>query len=294
MKTGAVAAARRLRRTVVQLVFSNDRLLRPVFIVGCGRSGTTVLGQLLGGYSDVAYLHEPREIWSIEPRTDIWSAKASERGGSLRLGADDARPETAARIARAFAAEVRIRGARRLVEKLPVNSFRIGFIDGLLPDALFIHVIRNGLEVARSIGRLAQGGAWFGHGDYKWRLLAAEAEIAGLGRLVELCGSQELRGLLEWRLSIGAARGALAQLAKHRRLELRYEHLTDAPEATCARLEAFIGLRPEPAFRSFAASRLVRRAPPAARSPTAAARAIAGELLTQLGYLDAAAPELQA
>ena len=294
MRAGAVSAARRLARAVVQLVPGHRRLLRPVFIIGCGRSGTTALGELLGRHPDLAYLHEPREIWSIEPSTDVWSARASGRGGRLRLGAEDAPPETSARIARAFAAEIRIRSARRLVEKLPVNSFRVGFIDGLLPDALFIHVIRNGLEVARSIARLADRGAWFGHGDYKWRLLAAEAEAAGLGRLIGLCGSQELRGLLEWRLSIRAARAALERLPERRRLELRYEHLIGSPEATCMRLEAFIGLRSDPAMRSFAATRLVRQARPEALAPTAAARTVAGDLLTELGYLDAAAADLRA
>jgi LPS sulfotransferase NodH len=292
MRARAVATARQLRRFLFERLPGPMPLVEPVFIIGCGRSGTTVLGELLGRHPALAYLHEPRQIWSIEPRTDIWSAEAGDRGGRLRLGADDARPETAARIARAFAAEVRIQGAARLVEKLPINSFRVGFIDGLLPDARFVHLIRNGLEVARSIARVAEHGAWFGHGDYKWRLLVAEAEAAGLGRL---CDSHQLRGLLEWRLSITAARAALAELPERRRLELRYEELTGAPEATCARLEAFIGLPPDPAMRAFAATQLARRAPAAAPpSPAAAARAIAGDLLAELGYLDAATPELQA
>jgi hypothetical protein len=36
-------------------------LTRPVFIVGCGRSGTTILGEMLGRHPQLAYLNEPRQ-----------------------------------------------------------------------------------------------------------------------------------------------------------------------------------------------------------------------------------------
>jgi LPS sulfotransferase NodH len=293
MRAKLRSAAHSLFRLLVQLYFDKDALDKPVFIIGCGRSGTTILGELLASHTAIAYLHEPREIWSIEPRTDIWSAEASKRRGSLRLGADDVRPETAARIARAFAAEVHIRGARRLVEKLPINSFRVSFVDRMFPDALFIHLIRDGLQVARSIGRLADRGAWFGDDQYKWKLLVAESEAAGLGRLVELSSTNELRALLEWRLSVAAARAALACLADHRWLELRYERLISDPQATCMRLEAFLGLPPDPAMRGFARTQITR-CTPVPYSASGAARLIAGDLLAEFGYLDVPTPKLQA
>ena len=83
----SVMAARRLLRQAVQLLPGTGALVRPVFIVGCGRSGTTALGEVLGRHPLLAYLNEPRDIWLYEPRTDIWSAKAGARGGRLRLSA---------------------------------------------------------------------------------------------------------------------------------------------------------------------------------------------------------------
>ena len=119
-------ATRRLMRLAAQLVPGTGALVRPVFVIGCGRSGTTVLGQILGRHPRLAYLNEPRDIWLYEPRTDIWSASAHARRGRLRLSADDVQPAAAARIRRAFAAEVRLQRAERLVEKLPINAFRVG------------------------------------------------------------------------------------------------------------------------------------------------------------------------
>lgn len=288
MRAGALAAARRLRRHIVQRLTGNAALVRPVFIIGCGRSGTTALGELLGNHPSLAYLHEPRDIWQIDPCTDIWSARARERGGRLVLGAADARQATGARIARAFAAEVRLQGALRLVEKLPVNSFRIGYIDASFSNAHFIHLVRHGFEVARSIARLAAQGAWFGHDDYKWRLLAAHARECGDGWLAELCTTDELRGLMEWRLSILAARGSLQGLPGQRWIEIRYEDLMAEPLAVCERLEVFLGLRPDEAVRRLAAARLGRRSAAAdAGVISPEAREIAGNLLAELGYLDA-------
>jgi Sulfotransferase family len=282
-------AARRLLRLAVQLLPGTGAVVRPVFIIGCGRSGTTVLGEVLGRHPLLAYLNEPRDIWLYEPRTDVWSAKARARGGRLRLSAGDVQPAAAARIGRAFAAEVRLQRAECLVEKLPINAFRVGLLAGMFPDALFVHLIRNGLEVAASIARQAERAQWFGFEDYKWRLLAERAAERGAADLVDLCTDGFRRGLLEWRLSVSTALEDLAELPAERRLEVRYERLVEQPAEVCEHLQTFIGVRHEPAVAAVARARLSRRSPPpdlAALSPDA--QEIAGDLLARLGYLPAA------
>lgn len=281
--------ARRLLRLAARLLPGAGALIRPVFVIGCGRSGTTVLGQILGRHPALAYLNEPRDIWLYEPRTDIWSAKAPARGGRLRLSSDDVEPATAARIRRAFAAEVRLQRADRLVEKLPINAFRIGWLAGMFPDGLFVHLIRNGLEVAASIARQAERAQWFSFADYKWRLLAERAREWGEAGLVDLCTDGFRRGLLEWRLSVSTALDDLAKLPAERQLEIRYERLVDQPVEVCRRLEAFVGIRHEPAMAAFAQAELSRRSPqPDLVSLPPDAQRIAGDLLARLGYLPTA------
>jgi hypothetical protein len=281
-----VRAAHRLLRRGLQLLPGTDALVRPVFIIGCGRSGTTVLGEVLGQHPALAYLNEPRDIWLHEPRTDIWSTGARARGGRLRLSGDEVEPSSAARIRRAFAAEVRLQRAERLVEKLPINAFRVGWLAGIFPDALFMHLIRNGLEVAASIARQAERAQWFGFADYKWRLLTDHARERGEAGLLGLCTDGFRRGLLEWRLSVSTALEDLAQLPAERRLEVRYEELVEQPVAVCERLEAFIGIRHDPAMTAFALVELGRRPPPPDPVPQPQeAQRIAGDLLARLGYL---------
>jgi hypothetical protein len=277
----------RLRQKAVRTAYRwnpmRPRLTRPVFIVGCGRSGTTVLGTMLGQHPELAYVNEPRLIWAHEPATDIWSSHAESQGGRLCLTAADVAPFAAVQIIRDFAAEVRRAGAIRLIEKLPANSFRIGFLDALFPDSLFLHLIRDGRDVAASIARRAARGEWFGHGEYKWRQLVAHAESTGIGDLVHLCTNDALRGLLEWRLAISAVRRSLSELPDRRWIEVRYEDFVAQPVEACQQLEAFIGVEPSGLTLAFAEREVIcprpRSNPPV---PPSGWDRIVGPLLNEL------------
>jgi len=258
-------------------------LNRPVFVIGCGRSGTTILATTLSQHPYLVYLQEPRHIWAYEPRTDIWSRTKEVDETRLSLAAGDVTPEAAARIRRAFGVEVERHGGQRLLEKLPINNFRVPFVDAIFPDAVFIHILRNGIEVARSIARLADAGRWYG--GNKWSLLAAYARQRGDGDLLALCTDNFTRGLLEWRVSVSAALEGLAPLDPDRVLDARYENLLADPVGLCRRVEDFLALRPSQELETYAATQIARRSPPAGTDGlTPAARQIAGDLLAQLGY----------
>ncbi len=264
----------------------NDHLLRsPVFIIGCGRSGTTILGQVLGRRSEVAYLNEPRRIWAIEPGTDIWSKQARRRGGRLTLDATDVSSRTRNGIRSAFAREVKAQGGTRLLEKLPINSFRVEFVRAIFPDAKFLHLLRDGIDVAQSIARLTQTRSWFGHDNYKWELLQAHARAGGEDALLAWCTDDFHRGLLEWRLSVQAAQGSLRALPADSWMELRYEEIIAQPDAMWAQLEKFMGLKFDEKVQAHAREQLARQSPVADVPLTPAIRAIAFDLLKQLGYV---------
>jgi hypothetical protein len=240
---------------------------------------------VLEQHSDLAYLNEPRHIWSLDPKTDIWSDRAASRGGRLRLTDEDVNPQAASRIRCSFAAEVLLNGGQRLVEKLPINSFRAEYVNAMFPDAKFVHLVRNGMDVAGSIANVARRGGWFGHNDYKWHLLLELARARGAGEIGDLCSNDFLRGLWEWRLSVQTAQASLAQLPASRTFELRYEHLVDEPLDSCRLLETFLELPPDPAVRSFAVSSIEPRTPFTPRHIwNDAAEYIVGELMVSLRY----------
>lgn len=219
-----------------------DLLDRPLFVVGCGRSGTTILGRSIGAHRDVCYLNEPRALWRAAfPESDIWRKGEATTATRLVMGEADARPEAAAALRAAFAEEVRAGGRRRLCEKLPINCFRLGLIERVFPDARYVVIRRHALAVAGSIARLADEGRWF-NGD-KWPLLARLAEEWPETRgLAARCHTNLERGLLEWVLAVGSSMRSLAGVPAERVLHLRYEDFAARPEAILRTILAFAGL----------------------------------------------------
>jgi hypothetical protein len=119
---------------------SESVLQRAIIIVGAPRSGTTFLGNLLKHHPRLAYLEEPRLTWRYgnDHRSDM-------------LKASDARPDVCAHIRRIFAQAVRSAGRERLLEKTPSNALRLAFVDQVLPECQFVHILRNGVQSALSI-----------------------------------------------------------------------------------------------------------------------------------------------
>src|SRR5690349_9110008 len=119
----------------------------PVFIVGCGRSGTTALGTALSKHRQIAYLNERRHLWfAAYPETDIWTTHAACRKGKLVLTAADADVTRSERLRRLFRCHAMLAGRPLVVEKLPINAFRLEFLQAVFPEARYIHIYRNGLE----------------------------------------------------------------------------------------------------------------------------------------------------
>lgn len=236
-------------------------LTRPVLVVGCGRSGTTILGSTLGEHPSVTYLNEPRRLWAkAYPETDIWSRRARARGGQLLLGSDDTDVARNRAVRRGFQARIQGGGGTTLVEKLPANSFRLGFVRAIFPEARFIHIFRNGLEVARSIAQYAERDPWWGAGDYKWHELT---RIAGrdpdTACLPELCTTHYHRGLLEWRLTTDAVVRELAQLPSSSYLELSYAQFVEDPVYATERILKFVDVAPSSSVSRFVSDNVARR-----------------------------------
>jgi hypothetical protein len=269
MRTEKPSALRRLTRTGRSLAGSVYSRLpspgasRPIFIIGCGRSGTTILGTALSKHAAVTYLNEPRHLWySAYPITDIWTSRAAARQGKLFLSESDADPNRSVKLKRLFHFETIVSGRPVLIEKLPINAFRLRFISRIFPDARFVHIYRSGLEVARSIELLSTRGSgnWWGVGSYKWNQLAEYAACREDTRgLPALCTDEFDKGLLEWRLSTEAVVAHLRALPDDAYCELGYDELVDNPVETVSRVLAFIGLDGGSAVRHFASAAISRR-----------------------------------
>ncbi|HFD80774.1 MAG TPA: sulfotransferase [Gammaproteobacteria bacterium] len=235
----------------------------PVFIVGCGRSGTTILGSSLSRHPRIVYLNEPRRLWfAAYPEADIWTEKAAERGGRMVLTEADVDPAKSRVLHGLFHQVMVNNGGGLLVEKNPINNFRLSFIREIFPDARFVHIVRNGRAVARSIARKAgsAAGGWFGRDGYKWKQLVqcaeAQPETAGLAAI---CSSDYEKGLLEWRLSVEAVRRFLCRIPSAASCELSYDELVTSPVDTVNRVLRFIGMTEHAEVTGFVATSIFHR-----------------------------------
>jgi hypothetical protein len=123
-------------------------------------------------------------------------------------------------IAAVFAAYAAERGKPRWGDKTPLYMQHLGLLDGLFPDARYVHLIRDGRDAALSFLSVPEGLMTEGWGH-----------------------PRDARGFAcQWVTEVRAARRLGARLGPDRYLELRYESLVAEPEAVLRGVCAFAGL----------------------------------------------------
>lgn len=145
---------------------------RPVFVVGCPRSGTTWMQLLLNTSRQVAtapethifsfYLDHFKRHW-IHEKTGPAARQQGGAGLSRLLSEDEFRElcrSTALRVLDKIASTRP--GAPIVVEKSPQHAHIAKWIGEVIPEARFIHVIRDPRDTVASIVRAARtwGAGW--------------------------------------------------------------------------------------------------------------------------------------
>lgn len=129
----------------------------PIFIVGMHRSGTTLLERMLAGHSEVG---DAGETSAFHAQLEL----ALDRAAPAGMDAEFARRMKDAdfdAIADGYADSARwlSRGNRHFTEKLPQNFFNVGFIAKAIPQARFLHLVRDPVDTCFSNLRTLFSGA---------------------------------------------------------------------------------------------------------------------------------------
>ena len=210
----------------------------PIFIIGCGRSGTTLLGELFAKHPELSYRYEPYHRWAaVDPITDFLQLYSRGEHHCL-LDASSVTARTQLRFGRLISAPTGL----TLVEKSPVNSLRIDYLESLEPDARFVHIVRDGVDVVRSIEKVAgitrrmafrpPLNDWWGVGDTKWTALELDRRKAGYHpEEARQLTTDSQRGAYEWLLSLHEIEARRTRLGS-RLVEFRYQDLTESPRET--------------------------------------------------------------
>lgn len=198
--------------------------MKMAFIIGIARSGTSILGELLASHRHVSYVFEAHHVWELG---------GVGSGESHRLTEEHATPRVKQEIRDWFARQ----GAqgRVLLEKNPRNTLRVPYVRAIFPDAKFIHIIRDGRDVACSMVPGCGGDDWGHLKPPSWKRFFSENAGA-------------VRCALAWTESMHIA---LQDLGAAPHLQVRYEDLVREPVEEAHRLCDYLELDMDPAMLDF-------------------------------------------
>lgn len=231
-----------------------------IFIIGCGRSGTTILGKMIQKHKEVIYLNEPRYMWmACFPETDIWSKFAPANGGRLFIDHLKKNCTGRTKLIRIFSFLRSINKSNVLVEKLPANCFRLRFINKLFPHSRYIYIHRNPNEVAKSIEKMCVNTQWYGFNNYKWHQFI-DYYSNRMMKAQKLNGLNDYeRGLIEWFISNYEVNRFLDTIDDDRLLMLDYSQLVSKPDVTYEKISEFIGVPSSNLIREWALNNIARQ-----------------------------------
>jgi hypothetical protein len=116
---------------------------RPVLVIGCPRSGTTLLRQALLASGQLASVQaEGHILW------DEFHPRRRRAHTSDALGADDVSERERRYVHLAVRAVTR---GRRFLDKTPESTLRIPYLDALFPDATFVFLHRRAADNVSSL-----------------------------------------------------------------------------------------------------------------------------------------------
>lgn len=237
----------------------------PIYIIGTGRSGTTVLGKLFALHKDVVFLNEPKALWHFSHGSEDLIGSYSDKHASVLLDASDASFTTATKLARVYG-WARFWGvSRRVVDKYPELVFRVPFVTALFPQARFVAILRDGVDTCSSVTKWSarkgvtdenENHDWWGRNDRKWHLIVdhlvpRHPDLAPLAPLLREAKDHRDRAAVEWIISMRAARQAQTDFPQSVHC-LRYEDLCADPVATLADVQNHCNLSPDPVFVQYA------------------------------------------
>jgi omega-hydroxy-beta-dihydromenaquinone-9 sulfotransferase len=222
----------------------------PIFVVGYMHSGTTLLLNILNNHPDVfCPKHETKYFMHLDlvrrhisvsresagEAAESFVRQVMKEGFPVRPPASaKARPlpDTDAALAfrRALESSAQSRGHSRWAEKTPGHIYHTDRIADLIPDAIFIEVVRDPRDVLASKKTRK---------ETVWTTDRYPAEVRGRKHLQK--SFDPLWDSLAWKSAIHA--GSKAQrLEPGRYLRVRYEDLVLQPEATASQICEFAGL----------------------------------------------------
>ncbi len=236
---------------------------RPLFLIGCPRSGTTALLRVLLASQELRSLQAEGHI--------LWDPFHPRPRESDVLSAADVSDREREYVYLAIRMFVR---NRRFVDKTPPNCLRIPYLDALFPDATFLFLRRRAADNVSSLMEGWRARPRFVSHRLPEPLTGIDLPDPDRWSFVLVPGWRDLRSApleeicarqyVACNEAVLAARGAMDPF---RWVDVSYEDLVAAPVAEVRRLSGELGLAFTPELERAAAALADRVAPTALTPP---------------------------
>jgi len=254
----------------------NSSIERPIFFIGMPRSGTTILFEAFARHPSLAWVSNycrmyPGKPWvnGLRPLLDnrfvklygnkkqygetrllniyfpqpdeayqFWNLHTSLRFGRDCLEGQQCKEPYRGNIRRVVSSIVTWQRKKRFSAKL-TGPPRIHYLRSIFPDAIFVHVVRDGRAVVHSLLNVPFWKEKGGFIEPFWNGCLSEEEH---NSWMESGSDPGILAALQWRRVIELTRREGKELGAGQLYEVRYEEFMDAPHESLDRLCRACGL----------------------------------------------------
>jgi hypothetical protein len=238
---------------------------RPIFVVGTGRSGSTIFFELFARHPEVAWLSQladkqPQRLWLNQLIMRGCGVPVLERALARFFGAseaygfwnlvcpgfsnpcrdllsEDVLPATSERIRHAVS-KLTTESRPRFTAKV-TGWPRMRFLDAVFPDALFVHVKRNPCATACSLLEVPFWDGWRGPPNWRRGQLPPDLEVIWRDEKYSFVALAALEIVIVYR----AMESCRSVVGGERLHVVEYSELCLDTEAVMQQVCAFCGLR---------------------------------------------------
>lgn len=232
------------------------KISSPVYIIGTGRSGSTLLGLLLSMHKDVGFLNEPKALWHFVFESEDIIGNYTQGLAFYKLNESQTNNKIVLRLKKLYAMYLSCVFSKRVVDKYPELIFRIEFVKKIFPDAKFLFLQRNGFDTCASTEQWVMKNRveykneiadWWGLNNRKWKLMLEQ--IIPFSKLlmpfkneILLLNNQAEMAAVEW---IATMEEGIYYQKKYPEsiLGVKYEELLASPEIVLSKIFSFCHLQ---------------------------------------------------
>ncbi len=262
-----------MEKNIFEIGIQDLKIEKPIFIVGCHRSGTTILYDTLAKHPDLAYFTNASAYLPKTPISSNWFAKQfmgdttverfindgldvsysspSEaiRIWELYIDSDNSHyldenydnPEMEDYLKKTIKKHLKYFQVSRFINKNPDNSARIRYLNKLFPDACFIHIVRDGRAVCQSLLKFRKAAADFFGTEHRHAKSGVKGER--WDEIQKYWNSEPVKSIgLLWLDVMETLERDRQVIDPHRYLELRYEDFVGEPNQYLHKIVEFCDL----------------------------------------------------